>query len=172
MIKSRNQKVTSRAPNGAPFAWLVAHRDHGGDDCLPWPFGRKPGGYGQLFHEGKNVGAHRLMCELVHGQPPANARAASHTCGKGHEGCVNPKHLVWKTPRENQADRLIHGTHLWGERHPQSRLTNGEVIAIIALRGKLPVAQVAQLFGTTPHNVSSIQMRASWRDVGKALMLG
>jgi hypothetical protein len=172
MTKQRTQRVQSRAKKGAPLAWLLAHKDHQGDGCLTWPFGVKSNGYGQLFYHGKNVGAHRLMCEIAHGAPAGNVNSAAHICGKGHLACVNPRHLQWKTPRENHADKILHGTHLSGEMMGGSTLTNGEVIAIIALRGKLPLAQVAELFGTTTGQVSRIQMRMGWKSVGNTLVVG
>jgi hypothetical protein len=54
--------------------------------------------------------AHRVMCEIAHGPKPAPGFVAAHTCGKGREGCVNPRHLRWASQKENMADKLLHGT--------------------------------------------------------------
>lgn len=50
------------------------------------------------------------MCQKAHGDPPSPKHDAAHSCGRGHEGCVNPNHLSWKTKKQNQADRITHGT--------------------------------------------------------------
>ena len=95
---------------GRGFAFLKAHVNYDGDECLLWPFSRNHQGYGQLGHEGKVLKAHRVMCKLVNGDPPSDEHDAAHSCGRGHDGCIHPKHLSWKTPRENRMDANTHGT--------------------------------------------------------------
>lgn len=99
--------------------WLLAHASYAGDDCLIWPFFRDPYyGRGRIgsFDGNQSVQwAHRVMCEIVHGPPPTPPHQAAHECGKGHEGCVNPRHLSWKTQSGNAMDRLRHG-HMMGNR--------------------------------------------------------
>jgi hypothetical protein len=103
-------------PSGSPgeggaFQWLVAYAGYDEPDCLIWPFCRNSRvGRGHLGYNGRQYWAHRLMCELVNGPAPTPKHQASHTCGKGHTGCVHPGHLKWKTNSENQADRAKHGT--------------------------------------------------------------
>lgn len=80
------------------------------DECLIWPLRRKKTGYGSLKVKGKSMTAHRVICREAHGEPPSAKHQAAHSCGKGHLGCVNPRHLSWKTARENQIDRIFHGT--------------------------------------------------------------
>ncbi len=108
---------------GKPQEWLDAHAGYEGDDCLPWPFGGRDNGYGTMIYDGDHCSAHRKMCELRHGPAPTPRHEAAHSCGKGHEGCVNPNHLSWKTPSENNLDKLLHGTHNRGERHFCATLT-------------------------------------------------
>src|SRR5690606_12175061 len=95
------------ASNGEAEAWLVAHAgwlDHA--RCLKWPFGRSGHGYaGQATVDGVREAAYRHMCRLAHGNSPSSEHQAAHSCGKGHEGCINPNHLRWATPAENQSDR-------------------------------------------------------------------
>lgn len=80
-----------------------------GDECLTWPYARTLAGYGALKLNGQ-LTVSRFVCELAHGAPSSEDLVAAHSCGKGHEGCVNPKHLRWATQKENMADKIIHGT--------------------------------------------------------------
>ncbi len=82
---------------GKAFAFLQSLVGHVGDECVSWPFGRMHKGYGQLGHLGKSHKAHRMLCEMVYGPPPTDKHQATHSCGNGHLGCVNPNHLEWKT---------------------------------------------------------------------------
>lgn len=143
--------------------WLEAHINHDGDGCLIWPFGRNARGYGAVGFRGKRVGAHRAMCILANGEPPAPDSQAAHTCGRGHEGCVHPHHLVWKTPRGNQRDRIAHGTDSRGEKNVRALVTETEVHSIRArvAAGEAQTA-VAREFGITNHAVGAIVHRRTW----------
>lgn len=97
------------------------------EECINWPFARCPKGYGRVFVDGRFKGSSRVVCERAHGAPPTPQHEAAHNCGKGHEGCVNPRHLRWATSTENQADKLKHGTINRGERHGHAKLTRCDV---------------------------------------------
>lgn len=129
---------------GKAYKWLLAHVDYQGDDCLKWPFGGEPkSGRGCLGHLGKRGWAHRWMCRLAHGEPPTPAHKATHNCGKGHEGCVNPRHLEWKTQAGNLADCAIHGTqpkHSYGN---QGRITSEQAEQIRSARGTRTMRELA-----------------------------
>jgi hypothetical protein len=135
------------------------------DRCVPWPFAKTGQGYGLMWRNGKKAMAHRYVCELQHGAPPSNKHDAAHTCGKGHEGCVNPHHLVWKTRAENMADKIAHGTHSRGEQHPQAKLTEKAVLHIrkaVAARTSTQ-ADLARRYGVHPQYIHCIVSRRSWR---------
>lgn len=92
------------------------------DDCIPWPFHRKINGYGEVSkRDGRTGLAHRRVCEGVNGPPPAPGMVAAHSCGNGHLGCVNPRHLRWATYSENLLDSVKHGTHPRGGRRRRQR---------------------------------------------------
>ena len=131
-----------------------------GDDCLTWPFG-KNSGYGIIWHDGRTHIVSRLVCEEWRGPPPTPRHEAAHSCGKGHLVCVTKGHLSWKTPVENQADKIIHGTHNRGERSGCAKLTASDVQEIRSLSG-LSKADIARQFGVSQSRVSLIINRKAW----------
>ncbi len=143
---------------GRALAWLREHASYQGDDCLLWPFSKYRGGYGQFGLNGKLCKAHRYMCELVHGPAPSPAHETAHSCGKGHNGCVSPKHLSWKTHSENQIERRRHGTQNKGRGW---KLTPDDVAAIRASAEK--PKDLAARYGVGENNIRQILWRKTWR---------
>lgn len=80
------------------FAKYVQKR--GIDECWLWAGTRERVGYGQFWHEGRNIKAHRFAWVLVHGEPP-RFHWVVQTCG--NRLCVNPKHLGLITPQAKSA---------------------------------------------------------------------
>jgi hypothetical protein len=139
------------------YNWLLAHVGHQGDDCLKWPFGGEPkSGRGALKFSGARGWAHRLMCKLAHGEPPTPKHTAAHSCGKGHEGCVNPRHLSWKTQAENLADCATHGTQPKHYAGPQGRLTDAQAEEILNARGTKTMRELAASFDVSEGTVNDI----------------
>jgi len=148
-----------KAANGEGRKWIVARVQHSDDDCLIWPYGRTKAGYPLI---GRDVYAHRLMCELVHGPSPGPKHVVAHSCGNGHLGCVNPRHLRWATQQENLSDMLLHGTSIVGVERHNAKLTEPMVREIRALRGKLPQTEIARRYGIACGHVCRIQQRKVW----------
>ncbi len=144
--------------------WVLSHVTYSIDKCLTWPFHRHTKGYpGRLYAaDGRKMFAHRLMCELAHGQPPTPKHEAAHSCGKGCLGCINPNHLSWKLHKENMNDRLIHGTHNRGSRNGHSIVNECEVLEIRSLKGKMSNQVIANKFGLSPRSVRNIFLRRTW----------
>lgn len=155
-----------RPPNGSAQRFLtdVASGDTG-DDCLIWPYSHKGNGYGQIRRDGKTMFAHRLVCEAAHGPPPTQRHEAAHSCGNGHRGCVNPRHLSWKTPAENSADRVSHGVHNKGSHNAGAKLTEADVVKIMALNGRIRQLDVARFFGVSPSTIRRIWLGLGWGHV-------
>lgn len=139
--------------NGKAIRWIKAHLDYNKEPCLRWPFAYDMGvGRGRLGWNGQNYWAHRLMCELAHGPAPVDKPQVAHSCGNGHMGCVNPKHLSWSDQSENHLDRRRHGTAATGIGN-RSKLTLEQIGQIRALKGKQTQMETARQFGISHANV-------------------
>lgn len=139
---------TGNYGNGVGIAFILAHVNYQGDDCVMWPLFIDPNGRATLNHLGKSHKAHRYMCQLAHGAPPTPKHQAAHSCGKGHLGCCNPRHLSWKTNSENQLDRRAHGTNK-RKGCPKQILTPAQVAEVRALQGKMPIIYIAAKFSVS-----------------------
>lgn len=135
------------------------------DDCLTWPFSRTSNGYGKLGVGGRIEVASRYICILVNGDPPEPHYEAAHSCGKGHEGCVNPKHLSWKTKVENQADKFSHGTSNAGSKHGMAKLSEDQVLEMRSLADSVDWDNLAIRYGVTRSTVSLIARRRIWTHI-------
>jgi hypothetical protein len=164
---SRNgDPLAGRGFDGASSAFFAtAVLQFVGDECLPWPFIRDRNGYGVFYHKGRKAFVHRVACEAIHGCAPTAKHEAAHSCGKGHEGCVNPRHLRWATPSENQADRIAHGTHCRGSRSKNAKLTELEAAQVLALKGQLSQRSIAKRFGVSAATIQAIHERRRWKHI-------
>lgn len=134
------------------------------DECLDWPFAKDSKGYGKLKHNGKaDAIAPRVVCELVHGAPPTPKHEAAHSCGNGHLGCVNPRHLSWKTRLENRADSIAHGTHVKGSDHKVSKLSESQVRDIkLKSAAGVGTSVLASEYSVAPGTIHSIATGKHW----------
>ena len=161
--KRHGNPNSGRTAKGAPLAWLRSVAlVHDGDECLFWPFSRDTGGRGRLAINGKDLIASRLVCSMSHGDAPSDIHQATHSCGKGHLGCVNPKHLRWATNAENQADRVVHGTSNRGERCAAAKLTEADVLWIRKTKGTLLQREIASMLGVSQATVSEAMNGKCW----------
>lgn len=107
--------VGGRVSYGVPLEFLRASlKSDDAVKCIDWPFKRSTEGYGQVYIAGRLSQANRVICEMVNGPPPTPFHEAAHGCGNA--ACVSPWHLRWATHSENEADKLLHGTHSRGRK--------------------------------------------------------
>lgn len=146
--------MTYNKGKGKTILWIRAHLNYRGDDCLTWPFSRDSGvGRGRVGYLGKQYWAHRLVCELAHGPAPVDKPQVAHSCGNGHMGCVNPRHLSWSTQSENHRDRRRHGTATTNHHGYLGKLTDEQIDRIRALKGKQTQMETARQFNISHANV-------------------
>lgn len=135
------------------------------DDCLIWPFARYSNGYAVIRHSGRNRIVSRLVCSEVHGEPLSPDHEAAHSCGNGKGGCVNPRHLSWKTRRENEDDKLEHGTRVHGEQQGQAKLTDAAVYEIRQMAPSTKQVELASRFGVSRAAIAKVIRRETWKHV-------
>lgn len=135
---------------------------YNGSECLTWPFRTDEHGYGEINIGKKRHKVSRYVCTKIHGEPPTPKYQAAHSCGNGHLACVTRNHLSWKTRAENEADKVIHGTHNRGERHPLSKLTENDVREIRSLSGTITYKEIASRFAISLGCVRNVIARRAW----------
>lgn len=131
------------------------------DECLAWPYCTSAG-YGQVaVGGGVTRPTHLVVLEWTQGPKPSPIHQGRHLCGNGHLGCFHPRHLAWGTPKENEADKLLHGTASRGERNPASKLTSEDVRRIRASTATSD--DLARDYGVRRETINGIRRRASWK---------
>lgn len=160
-------KLASEPVKGPPrlgLQFLVSNSKFSGEDCLIWPLYRDRQGYGRVGIQGKVFIPHRIMCVLAHGAPPTDDHVASHTCGNGYRGCVNPRHLEWATEAENHASKVRSGRLARGEKHYRAKLSSVDVEEIRSRTyGWGDIRRVAEKYGVSHATISRVLQRDSYR---------
>lgn len=146
--------------------WIEGNASYDGDDCLKWPFSVSAHGRGTVSVNRKQIPAPRYMCILAHGDPPTPEHEAAHSCGNGHLGCMNPRHLRWATSKENERDKILHGTLRKGEQINTNKLTESQVREIRKIGRSESGVALAKRYGVNPSTISQILLRQSWRWLG------
>lgn len=113
---------------------------------------------------GYPVMVHQLVAEAFLGPAPYRGAQVRHKDGdKTNNRKAN---LAWGTPKENQADRKSHGTHIYGSQVHCAVLTERDVVRVkkLLLRG-LRHADIALMFGVTRGTVTAISSGRNWKHV-------
>ena len=133
--------------------------------CWLW-VGATNGRYPQIKIKKKNVYAHRIACESVHG--PIGELNALHKCD--NTLCVNPDHLYIGTQKQNVKDCIDRGRFYRGNPNPQkgmerplSKLTNADVIEIRKSTEK--GVDLARRFSIAASTISEIRSGKRWKHV-------
>lgn len=136
-----------------------------GDGCWEWQAGLFPNGYGAIWVNGRQLGAHRVAYELFNGPIP-DGLFVCHTCD--NRRCVRPSHLFLGTQTDNMGDASAKGRVKGprGEKCGNAKLRGAQVRFIRdARRAGTPVQSLARLFDINKSNVSTICRGRSWEHI-------
>ena len=121
-------------------------------------------GYGQCWNDGGSKLIHRIAYELFIGPIPVGMDVC-HKCDV--PSCVNPDHLFIGTHADNMADKKSKGRVRvpcpLGSNHPNSKLTEADVIAIRSDPRMGTV--IAAEYGVTKSLISYVRNRRGWKHV-------
>lgn len=121
------------------------------------------GGYPsfKISHGGQLIAlrVHRAVALAFIGPQPTDRHEVAHRDGNRLNNLAD--NLRWDTRKGNFDDKVLHGTHNRGERHPQSRLSNGDVAEIRA--SSLSNASLATQFGVSTEHVQRVRSNTKRR---------
>lgn len=162
---SPEDKKSSKNPLHVRFWQYVSVGSE--DECWEWAAGsRNKSGYGSIWDNDKksSIATHRLSYEIHKGEIPAGL-VVMHTCD--NPKCVNPKHLVLGTYKDNTQDMLKKGRHTayraFGEDNVRSKLTL-EQAKYINAHPELGHKQLASMFGVSPNCIRGVRIGRTWKD--------
>lgn len=89
------------------------------ESCWGWA-GSKVRDYGQIWHKGKHLLAHRVSWELANGPVPAGMHVL-HRCD--YPPCTNPAHLFLGTHNDNMRDMVKKQRTTAGTKSKAAKLT-------------------------------------------------
>jgi len=73
--------------------------------------------------------------------------------------------LRWAFHKENEADKILHGTTLDGARCGAAKLTEQEVMEIRSLAGQLPTKELADRFRISHGTINAVKARRTWKNL-------
>lgn len=105
--------------------------------------------------------AHRLSYQAYNKVTSIEeGKVIRHKCR--YRKCVNPACLEIGTIVDNAKDKIRDGTHLFGEKHPKSKITDDLARKIWEDKTKLSGPEISQKYGVNIGNVKSILYNQAW----------
>ncbi len=118
----------------------------GQHECWEWLGGLNSHGYGNFWHGGRTVSAHRFSYELEHGPIGTRSKLLLHSCD--NRSCVNPAHLSIGSAADNSADMV-------SKRRSARSLTDEQVRDVRAnyARCRVTLQELAYRFGCSNQHI-------------------
>ena len=147
------------------FSRFVANCKIQGECCI-WEAATDINGYGFVHCGGKGYKSHRLAWELANRKKIPKGLVVRHSDAKvcsGGRRCCSPLHLQPGTAKENAQDRERDGKGFVNGRRPGSKLTEDQVLRIIASRNDGRSVKVrAEAFGVKEATIRSLDNGKTW----------
>lgn len=133
-------------------------------ECFIWIGTKNEDGYGSISYKAKLCRSHRLSW-LFHFGPIPKKMEVCHKCD--NPSCWNPKHLFLATHAENMRDAAIKKRAMGhkGEDHPNSKLTEAQVLEIREKFKRGNGRILAKKFGVSDNNIYMVASRQSWTHI-------
>ena len=131
--------------------------------CWEWQAAKDESGYARMGIAGKTWRVHRLMWTIFYGSiPRGGQRFICHTCD--NPKCVNPDHLRLGNNKDNVTDCFLKGRGARGEKFPQAKLTENNVMEIRrrSANGETLDA-LAAAFGVSQTTISYVKNGIKWK---------
>lgn len=125
-----------------------------------------PVGYLQVTLKNDRVGeqtvyVHSTVCAAFHGARPDPCLQCCH--GDGNAKNNHKGNVRWDTRVNNEADRIVHGTHNRGERHGLSKLKDLQVLEIkTKLKAGRSQRSLAKEYGVSQSAIYDIKTGKRW----------
>lgn len=135
------------------------------DGCWVWSGMKSKTGYGQVKRDGKFIFAHRYSYMIHVGE--IGSFFVLHKCD--NRLCVNPDHLFLGTQKDNQQDMKAKKRHVFGERSPNAKLSEQDVLEMYRLHDSgIGTIRLARQFGVTKNLVWRIVRGLQWTHLYEA----
>lgn len=129
--------------------------------CWEYPIQTK-NDYPKVWMNGRTWKAHRFVWFLTYGYE--TKMILRHTCDNTY--CVNPKHLLEGTVKDNAHDAMSRGRNAKGEIHGMAKLTEDQVRQIrILMQKDTSLTEVAQAFNVSSATIADVRNRKTWKHV-------
>jgi hypothetical protein len=112
---------------------------------------------------------HQLVALTFLGPPPTPRHEVAHADGDRANSALS--NLRWATRKENHADKRLHGTLQFGERHHQAKFTDEQVRSLRAEYAagafSSPGSRMirARALGVSWHTFNNILKNKTWKDI-------
>lgn len=105
---------------------------------------------------------HRLVLEVFSGPCPEGMEGRHYP--DRSPGNNHVENLSWSTPKQNQADKVGHGTHVFGEQIRQAKLTEKQVVEIRSrIKSGTSCQSLSEIYKVSRSNISFIVQGKTWR---------
>jgi hypothetical protein len=141
-------------------------RNHRGKILCPRKYNN---GCGAIYQRisldgGAEMGIHVAVCLAWHGYPPTHKHEVAHLDGKPSHNI--PENVRWATHKENESDKIIHGTRKRGEENGAAKLPDKAIVEIFErfLSGETATS-ISESFSMTQSGICNILKRKVWRHI-------
>lgn len=156
-VWTQHQRIGNRWYIGGPWKKLAIHRSK--------PSGRRVTTYCTVAlsrgPERITHSVHTLVLRAFVGDPPTGFEGR-HADGNTRNNRLD--NLSWGTKIENAADRILHGTHRFGEENGRAKLTEQQVVEI-RNRPHESMVSLGREYGVSDYCIRCIRIKKLWKHI-------